>query len=213
MSLPRPALLLVTDRGQARRPLAEIVDAACAAGCRWVSVREKDLPPVEQLALCTALLPVARRHGARLTLHGGPALAREAGVDGVHLAGGSDVAAARALLGPEALIGLSIHHAGEMPAATGADYVVAGPAFESASKPGYGPVLGRAGIARLSAIAPCPLIAIGGVDVGNIAGLCGSGAAGAAVMGGVMRAADPGLEVAGLLAAMQKAHEARGQHA
>ena len=73
---------------------------ALAAGCRWVSVREKDLPEDEQIALVRTLLPMTRRHGARLTLHGDAALAKVCGADGVHLSAGSDPAAARALLGP-----------------------------------------------------------------------------------------------------------------
>ena len=63
-------MLLVTDRRQARLPLADVVAAALAAGCRWVSLREKDLSEDEQIALARTLLPIARRHGARLTLHG-----------------------------------------------------------------------------------------------------------------------------------------------
>ena len=64
MKLPDPPLLLVTDRHQARAPLAEVVSAALAAGCRWVSVRKKDLPADDQIALARMLLPAARRHGA-----------------------------------------------------------------------------------------------------------------------------------------------------
>ena len=51
MRLPDPALLVITDRRQARTPIADIVEAACAAGCRWFSVREKDLGPQEQVVL------------------------------------------------------------------------------------------------------------------------------------------------------------------
>jgi len=49
MRLPNPPLLLVTDRALARRSLAEIVAAALAGGCRWISLREKDLPEDEQV--------------------------------------------------------------------------------------------------------------------------------------------------------------------
>src|SRR5262249_56324516 len=73
MKLPDPALLLVTDRHQARRPLADIVRAALSAGCRWVSVREKDLSDDDQIALVSTLLPIARRHGAPLPFHAAPA--------------------------------------------------------------------------------------------------------------------------------------------
>ena len=107
--LPNPPLLLVTDRRQARRPLPEIVGAALSAGCRWISLREKDLPEDEQVPLARLLLPMIRRHGARLSIHGGTALAKLAGVDGVHLPSGADAAAARAEFGPQKLIGVSIH--------------------------------------------------------------------------------------------------------
>jgi thiamine-phosphate pyrophosphorylase len=104
--LPDPPLLLVTDRGQARRPLRDIVATALAAGCRWVSLREKDLPADEQVPLARMLLPIAHRHGARLMLHGEAALAKLAGADGVHLPAGSDAAAARAVMGPKKLVGV-----------------------------------------------------------------------------------------------------------
>ena len=70
MKLPDPPLLIVTDRRQALLPLAEIVEAALEAGCRWISVREKDLPIAEQIELAQNLSPLTRRAGARLTLHG-----------------------------------------------------------------------------------------------------------------------------------------------
>src|SRR5499427_5762885 len=109
MRLPDPALLLVTDRHQARLPLADIVRAALSAGCRWVSVREKDLSEDDQIALASTLLPIARRHGGRLTVHGDAALAKACGSDGVHLSAGSDAAAARKTLGREKLVGVSLH--------------------------------------------------------------------------------------------------------
>ena len=64
MKLPDPPLLLITDRHQARLPLVDVVRAALAAGCRWVSIREKDLSEKDQIALALTLLPMARRHGA-----------------------------------------------------------------------------------------------------------------------------------------------------
>lgn len=115
------------------------------------------------------------------------------------------IARARALLGDAALIGISVHGAAELPRAAAADYVVVGPAGETASKPGYGPPLGAAGIGALARATPVPVIAIGGVDCGNLRPFLQAGAAGAAVMGGVMRARDPGGEVRALLTAMARA--------
>ncbi|MCC6889952.1 MAG: thiamine phosphate synthase [Hyphomicrobiales bacterium] len=184
--------------------MPEVIAAALSAGCRWVSVREKDLPGDEQIALVRSLLPLVRRNDARLTLHGDAALARAAGADGVHLSAGSDVAASRRLLGPGKLIGVSIHTAtdamGLDPASV--DYAIAGPAYETVSKPGYGPEIGRKGLAELAKHAPVPLVAIGGLNALRAAEVLAAGVAGIAVMGSIMRAADPALEMKLLLATL-----------
>lgn len=207
MRLPDPPLVLVTDRGQARRPLPAIVAAALDAGCRWVSLREKDLPEDEQIILARRFLPMARAAGARLLLHGEASLAKLAGSDGVHLPAGADAAAARALLGAQKLVGVSIHTVTEAVAVDPAcvDYALAGPAFETPSKPGYGPEIGRKGLADIARAAPVPVLAIGGINAARIGELIAAGAAGVAVMGGVMRAADPAQEVRGLIATLNGA--------
>src|SRR6478672_11217385 len=158
MKLPDPPLLLITDRHQARLPLVDVVRAALAAGCRWVSMREKDLSEKDQIALALTLLPMARQHGACLTLHGPAALAKACGSDGVHLPAGTNPAASRALLGPERLIGVSLHTVTEAEAIDPdvVDYAIAGPAFETPSKPGYGPEIGRKGLAEIARAAPVP---------------------------------------------------------
>jgi thiamine-phosphate pyrophosphorylase len=207
MRLPDPPLLVITDRHQARRPLADVMAQAFAAGCRWASMREKDLSEDDQVALARTLSPIARRHGARLTLHGDAALAREAGVDGVHLSAGSDPVAARDMLGRDKLIGVSLHSITEAesidPAAV--DYAIAGPAFETPSKPGYGPEIGRKGLSEIAAAARVPILAIGGLNATRAAEVLAVGPAGIAVMGGVMRAVDPGQEVRALLAIVASA--------
>ena len=202
MKLPDPPLLLVTDRHQARLPLAEVVAAALQAGCRWVSVREKDLPADDQVALVRSLLPTARRHGARLTVHGDATLAKACGADGVHLPSGSDPARGRALLGPDKLIGVSIHTVTEAEAIDpgAVDYAIAGPAYETESKPGYGPEIGRKGLAEVARAARVPLLAIGGINAARAAEVLAAGPAGVAVMGSVMRASDPGQVIKALLA-------------
>ena len=204
MKLPAPRLLLVTDRLQARLPLEDVVAQACAGGCRWVSLREKDLPADEQAGLARSLAPIAQRYGARLTLHGDAALALSTGLSGVHLAATGDAAAARAVLGPHALVGISVHSAAE--AATldprMVDYAIAGPAFLTASKPGYGPALGPDGLATTCRAAPVPVIAIGGIEAENVGDVIKAGVAGIAVMGSVMRSAQPRETIQDLLAAL-----------
>lgn len=204
MTLPDPPLLLVTDRRQARLPLADVVAAALATGCRWVSLREKDLSEDDQMALAGTLLRLTRRHGARLSLHGEAELAKACGVDGVHLPAGSDPGAARKLLGQGRLIGVSIHSVTEADALDPAaiDYAIAGPAFETPSKPGYGPEIGRKGLAEIAAAARVPILAIGGLNATRAAEVLAAGPVGIAVMGGVMRSTDPGREVRGLLSVL-----------
>jgi thiamine-phosphate pyrophosphorylase len=202
--LPRPPLLVITDRKQARAPLEAILVATLESGCRWVSVREKDLPRDEQVKLAQHLRPLARRYGATLTLHGDPMIAAQAGVDGVHLAAGGDASAARALLGQDALIGISVHAAHEAAALAAGmvDYAIAGPAYETASKPGYGRALGSAGLRAICGSTALPVIAIGGITASAVAEMIDAGVAGVAVMGSIMRADDPGSELRHLAAAM-----------
>jgi thiamine-phosphate pyrophosphorylase len=194
MTLPRPELLIVTDRAQAAAPLEDVLNAAFVAGCRWASVREKDLPAQEQRALAQRLHEIAGHYRARLILHGDAELAREAGIDGVHLPGGADARAARALLGHRALIGISVHTPEEAAALDRSvvDYAIAGPAYASASKPHYGPILGMVGIEKIANATQVPIIAIGGIAPGVISEMRIAGAVGVAVMGSVMRAKEPG---------------------
>jgi thiamine-phosphate pyrophosphorylase len=138
--------------------LVEIVARAITGGCRWISVREKDLSEGDQIALVRTLLPIAWRHGACVSLHGEAALAKAAKADGVHLSARSNPIVARELLGTDKLIGVSIHTVTEAEAIDPGvlDYAIAGPAFETASKPGYGPEIGRKGLAEIAAAAHVP---------------------------------------------------------
>jgi thiamine-phosphate pyrophosphorylase len=201
--LPDPPLLLVTDRSQARAPLPDILESAFAAGCRWASVREKDLRRAELLALRDTLIPIAAKWNAALTIHAAdPALAD--GLAGLHLPADGNAEAARAALGPGKLLGLSVHSADEAAAATPflVDYLIAGPAFLTESKPGYGPALGIDGLRTITAATSLPVIAIGGIAADNVATLRAAGASGVAVMGGVMRASDHAVEMRALIAAL-----------
>jgi thiamine-phosphate pyrophosphorylase len=203
LRLPVPPLLVISDRRQALLPIELVAEDAFAGGCRWFSLREKDLPPAERRALLGRLVALGRRFGAVVTVHEDIDAAVAADADGVHLPSGGHVDAARSRL-PKGLIGASAHSADE-PAAlllAGADYVTASPVFVSASKPGYGPALGLDGLARIVGAAPGPVIALGGVTDGNAAACLAAGAAGIAVMGEVMRSADPRVSVEHFLRAI-----------
>jgi thiamine-phosphate pyrophosphorylase len=199
--LPAP-LLLITDRSQSRRPLATVIALALEGGCRFVSLREKDLLPDERVALVHEVLPMVRRFGGTLLVHADVNAAMLA--DGVHLPAGADAADARMRLGNAALIGLSCHTLEDVATAKGADYVTLGPFAPTASKPGLVPVLLPA-VLREAAAFGMPVLALGGVDETNMGALKRAGAAGVAVMGGVMRSEDPGEHVRRILDAWEGA--------
>jgi thiamine-phosphate pyrophosphorylase len=205
MRLPQPPLLVISDRGQARRPLLEIAEAAFAGGCRWFSLREKDLPAEERRALLSKLVALGGRHGATVTAHDDIAAVLATGAAGVHLPGGGDPAAARKRL-PRGLIGVSTHSAAEAAAMlhAGADYVTLSPIFLTDSKPGYGPALGLDALAAAAAAAPGPIIALAGITPDNAVACLAAGAHGVAVMGEVMRAGDPEETIRRLIAALEE---------
>jgi thiamine-phosphate pyrophosphorylase len=203
--LPAP-LLLITDRTQSKRPLTETVAAALEGGCRWVMLREKDLPPDELLDLARQIAALTSARGATLTINGNLAAAKALQA-GLHLPADGAALAARATLGPAALIGQSAHSLQEAEKAldTGADYVTLSPIFASASKPGYGPALGTEGLRMMAARLQIPIVALAGIEAGNAGACLRAGASAVAVMGGVMRAGDPAAEVRALLAVLAQA--------
>ena len=200
MKLPVPPLLVISDRRQARRPLEEVTEAVFAGGCRWFSLREKDLTPEERRVLLSELVTLGRRFGAVVTAHKDIDAVVAIGADGVHLPSGGHPEAGRTRL-PGALIGASAHAADEAAALlrAGADYVTVSPVFVTASKPGYGPVLGLDGLARIVAQVPGPVVALGGITAENAALCLSTGARGVAVMGEVMRSANPQATVESIL--------------
>ena len=205
MKLPWPPLLVISDRSQAKRPLPEIAAAAFRGGCRWFSLREKDLPAAERRELLTRLVALGRAYGATVTIHDDTEAAVAAVADGVHLPGGGDPGAARRRL-PHGLIGVSAHSPEEAAAqqAAGADYVTLSPVFLTDSKPGYGPAIGLDALAAAAHLSDGPVVALGGIHAGNLGACLAAGGQGIAVMGEVMRAADPESTVRRLVTAFEK---------
>jgi thiamine-phosphate pyrophosphorylase len=190
-----PSLYLVTDRRQARgRPLADVVQAALDGGVDAVQLREKDLIGAELLRLAMALRELTARYGASLLINDRIDVALAAAADGVHLPrDGFPVAAARALLGAGRLIAVSTHRPTEVSAAAadGADFVVFGPVYATASKAAYGPPRGPDDLARACAASAIPVLAIGGVTTERIAEVRAAGASGIAVVSAIIAADDP----------------------
>jgi thiamine-phosphate pyrophosphorylase len=211
VSLPNPPLLVITDRRQARRPLEDVAAQCFAGGCRWLSLREKDLPAAERRALLRCLVALARPYGARVGVHEDVEAALAAGAGALHLPEGGSPRAVRMRLPAGTLIGLSVHDGAGLRRAAEerADYVTLSPVFVSASKPEYGPALGVENFSRLAKAASVPVLALGGIADERITGMIEAGAAGVAVMGAAMAADDPAHAVAGLVARLGAALAAR----
>jgi thiamine-phosphate pyrophosphorylase len=206
-ALPVPPLLVITDRKQAARPLLPLAQALLAGGCRWISLREPDLSREERVDLLQRLVRCGATAGASISVHADYHAAMTTGAAGVHLPRHGSITAARAYLGSRAAIGISAHDRDEVQRAAelGADYVTLSPIFETPSKPNYGPSLGLAGLAQLARTAAVPIYALGGIDARNAAQCLAAGAAGVAIMGTAMRAADPETMIRCLIGVLDQA--------
>ncbi|NNC29026.1 thiamine phosphate synthase [Longimicrobium terrae] len=153
-------LLAIGGRAQATpAAVRRLLESASSAA---VLLREPGISPADLVVWAEEILPLCRAAGALLLVHADAEAARVSGADGVHLPERGDVAAARAILGPAALIGASRHDAAGIhaAAAAGADYATFSPIFPVDGK---GPPLGLAVLAEVCAAAPIPVVALGGV--------------------------------------------------
>lgn len=187
-----PRLHAVTDERIARRADLDEVAAALAAGAPGLALhaRGHTLSGVEHYRLAVRLRP-SLSSPVRLFVNDRLDVALATGADGVQLGAGSlDVATARRL-GPSWLVGRSVHALADARAAraAGADYLLAGPVFRTATHPGATP-LGLGGLGAIVA-AGLPVIAIGGVTLERIPALRAAGAWGAAAIRALWDASDP----------------------
>lgn len=201
-------MLLLTDARQSAGPLLETVASAIDGGARTVVVREKHLPMAERLAIGERIAALLAPHGGT-TIVAGALATPPAWAAGVHLSSADPV-----LDLPDRLVGRSCHSAADLRTAAGqrVSYATISPVYLTASKPGYGPALGTAGLAALCAGAGCglPVYALGGIERPRQAVDClRAGASGIAVMGAVMRAENPAATVAALLDAIGSDHHVR----
>ena len=203
--LPERILCLVTDRRLAGGDdaLAGAVAASVAAGVNMVQVREKDLPTHELAALAVRLRGVTQGK-ALLTVNGDLRAATEAGADGVQLSeDAAPVAEARRTLGRGRIIGRSVHSlTGAVEAEQdGADFLVLGTVFPSASHPG-GPTGGVRLVREVTQAVGIPVIGIGGITEATAGRVIEAGAAGVAVISAILGAAEPGVAAARLAEAI-----------
>jgi thiamine-phosphate pyrophosphorylase len=193
--LAEGCLYLVTDRRLAgARPLAEIVAAAVRGGASAVQLREKECGTREFVELARALKTLLDPLSVPLLINDRVDVALAAGADGVHL-GQSDLdpAAARSLLGDEAIIGLSVEtmEQAEEAASLRVDYLGVSPIYPTPTKTDVATSWGLGGLAKLRRATRHQLVAVGGINAGNAAEVIAAGADGLAVVSALVAAADP----------------------
>ncbi|MDA8403903.1 MAG: thiamine-phosphate kinase [Desulfobacteraceae bacterium] len=183
----------ITDNDAPSCPPLRQVEIAVAAGATMVQYRNKrfklsDFPEAE------AIRKVCGTHHVPFVVNDHILLAKALDADGVHLGQDDDaIALARTVLGPDAIIGISVSTLEELAKTglAGCDYIGCGPVFATATKPDAHPVIGASGLKAVAGKSPVPVAAIGGIDAENARICFEYGAAGVAVISCISRALDP----------------------
>jgi thiamine-phosphate pyrophosphorylase len=186
----QPVICMITDGRlhAARSPdaLIAVITAAARAGVNLVQVRERGIDDRVLAEVVGRCVSEVRQTRTRVIINDRLDVALAAGAHGVHLRSDSFPASRiRAVTPPGFLVGQSVHspeEAGRAVDGHAVDYLIFGSVFETASKPGRTP----AGVAELTQVVrstAVPVLAVGGIDVDNVAQVARAGAAGVAAIG------------------------------
>ena len=194
-----PPLYVVTDRHQIRAgTLLERLPHLLAHPGVMLQVREKDLSTRDLLSLAQSAQTHAVLNHVPLLINDRLDVAMAVGASGVHLRSDSlPMKVARQCLGPEKIIGVSVHSVEEARHGEeeGADFVVLGPIYDTPSKRSFGPPLGVSALVEASAVCRIPVYAIGGITLDRVEQVKEAGAYGVAVISAILSAEDPGKAV------------------
>ena len=203
MKRERLRLYLVADRGYAAgRRLRPIVEAAVQAGVTLVQLRDKGDDARAFLAEALVLREALSGTGVPLLINDRIDIARAAGADGVHLGQGDlPPHVARAQLGPDAIVGLSIETLAQVGDGRfdGVDYLGVGPVFVTGTKPDAAPPIGLDGLTAIRAATSLPMVGIGGIGAANAASVRTTGVEGICVVSAILGARDPAAATSALL--------------
>lgn len=189
--LPERILCLVTDieRAGDQHRLLEIVDQAVSGAVIMVQIRAHELDYEQMVAFASEVIKVVNNR-AVVVLNGSPEVALTTRVDGVHLP--EDSKLGRDDVDPKILLGKSVHslESALNAEAAGADYVILGTIFPSASHPG-GKTGGTALVSAVAERLTIPVIGIGGITAENSQEVIAAGADGIAVIGAIIESDNP----------------------
>ncbi len=202
-------LYAIVDAGVAARAgwtPPDLAQAYLDGGARLVQLRAPGVDAATQLGWCQQIVGLAAPVGARVIVNDRCDLALMAGAGGVHL--GQDdlpVEAARRLLGPTALIGLSTHDDRQVDAAVrqSVSYLAIGPVYATSTKDTGHAAVGIEAVRRTRAAAgERPVVAIGGITLATAPDVIAAGAASVAVISDLLAGGDPARRVRAYLDAL-----------
>ncbi|PIR21452.1 MAG: thiamine phosphate synthase [Deltaproteobacteria bacterium CG11_big_fil_rev_8_21_14_0_20_47_16] len=178
--------------------LLDYVSELAHARAPIIQLRMKDASASQVLEVARRMIKIRRKHKFFFVVNDYPEIAKEVGADAVHV-GKTDAAIrdARAVVGPDMMIGFSSHSLSEAVAAAekGADYVALGAIYPTATKgPGH-PVQGLETLRQVVAAVSKPVVAIGGINRTNAADVRACGPAAIAMITGISQAEDVAAEV------------------
>ncbi|HTZ32442.1 MAG TPA: thiamine phosphate synthase [Methylomirabilota bacterium] len=194
MRLVMPRLYVILDAGLVHGSILEIAEQLIDAGVRILQYRDKTGTAASMLRTSQTLAKTASEAGVSFFVNDRPDIAFLANATGVHV--GQDdlsVEQARAIVGPERLVGVSTHNQEQFAraAATSADYIAIGPIFATKSKVNPDPVVGADLLRNLRAITDKPIVAIGGIGLDRAGEVLRAGADSVAVISDILLAEDP----------------------
>jgi thiamine-phosphate pyrophosphorylase len=194
MGFSIPRFYAILDAEQAGdRPLVVLCDLLLAAGVRLIQYRDKKASSRELFETSRQIAERVRSAGGIFIVNDRADVAQAAGADGVHV-GQQDlpVELARRALVAGKYVGFSTHRLEQVVEAdrSSADYIAFGPIFPTESKTRPDPVVGLEGLREARRATRQPLVAIGGITLGNVRGVMDAGADSVAVIGDLLRAPD-----------------------
>ncbi|MDR2798619.1 MAG: thiamine phosphate synthase [Treponema sp.] len=187
-------LYLCTDRILSLgRPITEAVEAAIAGGVTMVQLREKEVSTGEFYRIALDVRTVTRHHHVPLVINDRLDIALAVSAEGLHI-GQSDLplSVARRLAGNRLFIGFSASTVEEArrAQAEGANYLGVGAVYPTGSKADAGEAIGLNRLAEICAAVNIPVVGIGGINAANAAEVMKTGAAGIAVISGILSKPD-----------------------
>lgn len=190
-----PSLYIVTDRYQCKQEnFLNILEELISQGGIMLQLREKDIPIRTLLQWTILISKWAKSYRVPFLINDRVDVVLATDADGVHLRENSlPVSKVRQCLGPNKLIGVSVHSVEEavIRERDGADFIVFGPVYRTSSKRAYGPPLGLSKLEEATKKCHIPVFGIGGIQVARVREIRQAGAHGVAVISSIFQSSSP----------------------